>query len=105
MGALPGTQVRIVDFVIDTMDEEQWTQACAALIQMVAADGGSLRSRGRILPAIPSAGFRALWSLPSWMPAYLGDPNNNFTSADLMELSLLTGDSSYLMNEQDQLWC
>lgn len=101
-----GPQVRIVDFVIDTMDEEQWTQACAALIQMVAADAGSYEvAAGSSLPFLQRVFERCGLRHRGSMPAYLGDPNNKFSSADLLELSLLTGDSSYLMNEQDQLWC
>jgi hypothetical protein len=46
-----GPQLRIVDFVIDIMDEVQWTQACAALIQVVAADAGSYEvAAGSSLP-------------------------------------------------------
>ena len=88
------------------MDEEQWTQACAALIQMVAADAGAYEvAAGSSLPFLQRVFERCGLRHRGSMPAYLGDPNHNFTSADLLELSLSTGDSSYLMNEQDQLWC
>jgi hypothetical protein len=92
-----GPQVRIVDFVIDTMDEEQWTQACAALIQMVAADPGSYEvAAGSSLPFLQRVFERCGLRYRGSMPAYLGDPKNKFTSEDVLELSLLTGDFPYL---------
>ena len=88
------------------MDEEQWTHACAALIQMVASDAGSYEvAAGSSLPFLQRVFERCGLRNRGSMPAYLGDPKNKFASGDLLELSLLTGDSSYLMNEQDRLWC
>jgi hypothetical protein len=39
------------------------------------------------------------------MQVYLGDPKNRFAPNDLLELSLLTGDSAYLINDDNLLWC
>jgi hypothetical protein len=101
-----GPQVRIADFAIDTMDEEQWTQACSALIRTVAAEPGSYEvAAASSLPFLQRVFERCGLRNRGSMPAYLGDPKNKFASGDLLELSLLTGDSSYLMNEQDRLWC
>jgi len=101
-----GPQVRIADFVIDTMDEEHWTQACAALIRRVAAEPGAYEvAAGTSLPFLQRVFERCGLRNRGSMPAYLGDPKNKFSSGDLLELSLLTGDSSYFVNEQDRLWC
>jgi hypothetical protein len=104
--AYAGPQVRIADFVIDTMDEEQWTQACSALIRAVMAEPGAYEvAAGSSLPFLQRVFERCGLRYRGSMLAYVGDPNKRFSPNDLLELSLLTGDSSYLVNEQDPLWC
>jgi len=101
-----GPQVRIADFVIDTMDEEQWAHACSALVRMAAGLPGCYEiAAASSLPFLQRVYQRCGFRYRGSAPAYLGDPKKKFSPEDLLELSLLTGDSAYLIDAEYSLWC